>query len=396
MSADRTAPPLSRATAPGQPHSAASTTRRSFLATAGLATAAAATRPATLACASPLLFKPTQEGASPSLPPISLLCSLADNTVALLRTDSPYPVARLSIPAPRAHAAHPTLPITYLVNATSEHDHRPRGSVSAIHRDLRTNTLTPLATEPLALHSTHPERLAVSPSGEHLLALSAHSGSLTLLPLAPDGSLQPVTHTVRLPGRGPLSTQPRSAPFAAVFHPSAPLLYVTDRGTDSLLVFHCTSDALTLLHRHALPPAFAPTELTLTTPTTLVLASSTAATLLALPLNAQALPSGSVTLHNLRGSTTGPILLDPRTGHLLAITHAPGNSTFLSELHPALTTLRTTHLPGLVSVAQVALHDRTLLLAGNPHLLALDLGRGPAHQPRVLLRDHATLGLQLL
>lgn len=391
---------------PAQPN------RRSFLATAGLTGVAAALRPR-LAHASALVGPLPEE-----LSTIHLLCSSASSLAAEASLAEKVSLAEeashaerpgtllslhphrssqtgIPLPAPRTHAHHPTLPIFYVANAVEQRAGLPRGAVSAVRIDRSTGALHLLATEPLALFATRPERLAVSPGGHHLL-VPAH-GSISLLPLLPDGRPGVVTHAFRLPGRGPNPTQIRSAPFAATFHPTAPLAYVSDQGTDSLLVLSLAADSLSLAHRHRLPAGFEPTHLALSRDaTSLFVRSATSAILLHLSLDrATGLPSATMRLHALPGETGGPIHLDPATGVLLATSHHRG-LTLLSRVDavsraPALGS--TTPIPDLSRPSQLALVGRTLLVAGDPHLIALDLDQSPLQPPRNLLSNQTTFGL---
>ena len=82
-------------------------------------------------------------------------------------------------------------------------------------------------------------REAVDPSGKFLVMANYTSGSVAVLPIAPDGSLKDQHQLVPLPGEpGPHKIeQVSSHPHDIVFDPSGRFVLVPDKGLDRMFVF---------------------------------------------------------------------------------------------------------------------------------------------------------------
>jgi 6-phosphogluconolactonase len=82
-------------------------------------------------------------------------------------------------------------------------------------------------------------REAVDPSGKFLVVANYGSGSVAVLPIAPDGSLKDQHQLVQLPGEpGPHKVeQVSSHPHDIVFDPSGRFVLVPDKGLDRVFVF---------------------------------------------------------------------------------------------------------------------------------------------------------------
>jgi 6-phosphogluconolactonase len=82
-------------------------------------------------------------------------------------------------------------------------------------------------------------REAVDPSGKFLVMANYASGSVAVLPIAPDGSLKDQHQVVQLPGEpGPHKIeQTGSHPHDIVFDPSGRFVLVPDKGLDRVFVF---------------------------------------------------------------------------------------------------------------------------------------------------------------
>ena len=82
-------------------------------------------------------------------------------------------------------------------------------------------------------------RQAVDPGGKFLIVANYASGSVAVLPIAPDGSLQDQHQLLDLPGEpGPHKIeQPGSHPHDVVFDPSGRFVLVPDKGLDRVFVF---------------------------------------------------------------------------------------------------------------------------------------------------------------
>jgi 6-phosphogluconolactonase len=82
-------------------------------------------------------------------------------------------------------------------------------------------------------------REAVDPSGKYLVVANYASGSVAVLPIAPDGSLKDQHQLVQLPGEpGPHKVEQQSShPHDIVFDPSGKFVLVPDKGLDRVFVF---------------------------------------------------------------------------------------------------------------------------------------------------------------
>ena len=82
-------------------------------------------------------------------------------------------------------------------------------------------------------------REAVDPSGKFLVMANYASGSVAVLPIAPDGSLKDQHQLVPLPGEpGPHKVEQMSShPHDVVFDPSGRFVLVPDKGLDRVFVF---------------------------------------------------------------------------------------------------------------------------------------------------------------
>jgi 6-phosphogluconolactonase len=82
-------------------------------------------------------------------------------------------------------------------------------------------------------------REAVDPSGKFLVMANYSSGSVAVLPIAPDGSLKDQHQLVQLPGEpGPHKVEQMSShPHDIVFDPSGRFVLVPDKGLDRVFAF---------------------------------------------------------------------------------------------------------------------------------------------------------------
>ncbi|WP_327029410.1 lactonase family protein [Micromonospora sp. NBC_01740] len=129
-------------------------------------------------------------------------------------------------PSPSFLARHPRLPVLYAVNEL------PDGQVSAF-RVGADGELTPLGTRPTG--GAEPCHLAVVPDGGHLVVANYGGGSVTVLPLDPDGAPGERSDLVQHEGHGPDRERQERA-HAHMVNPDpgqGPLLAV-DLGTDSI------------------------------------------------------------------------------------------------------------------------------------------------------------------
>ncbi len=143
---------------------------------------------------------------------------------------------------------HPKLPVLYVVHDVAAWDHRPRGAVSAFRFNPSTGSLAHVGTQPLSLSATHPKH-AVLMAGAQALFVSAESGGIyNVLPIAPDGSLGPVSAIRKEFGIGEGSSAKPSAPRRAVLHADGSV-YTADPGQETVSRFEVSRNSISLQHR---------------------------------------------------------------------------------------------------------------------------------------------------
>lgn len=115
--------------------------------------------------------------------------------------------------------------------------HGDQDYASAFARDERTGQLQPLGQA--ACGGYNVVHGALDPSGRHFVVANYGSGSVAVLPLAPDGKLADYAQLVTMPGTpGPhRGEQSGSHPHQVVFDPSGRFVLVPDKGHDTVCVF---------------------------------------------------------------------------------------------------------------------------------------------------------------
>jgi 6-phosphogluconolactonase len=108
---------------------------------------------------------------------------------------------------------------------------------SAYARDAETGLLTPLGQA--ATGGTNVVHGAFDSTGRHLVVANYSTGSVAVLPVAPDGKLADATQCLSMPGApGPhRAEQASSHPHQVVFDPSGQFVLVPDKGHDTICVF---------------------------------------------------------------------------------------------------------------------------------------------------------------
>ncbi len=142
-----------------------------------------------------------------------------------------------SVPSDNAFffAFHPTQPFLYAVNVIGDYEGGTTGSVEAYAIDPATGMLTFINRQSSGgAVSAQP---AVDPSGNYVVIANYGGANVTVLPINPDGSLEPVVSTVMRTGSGPNERQDTSYPHAAVFDPAGNFVAVADLGTDEVVIY---------------------------------------------------------------------------------------------------------------------------------------------------------------
>jgi len=131
---------------------------------------------------------------------------------------------------------HPTRPFLYAVNEMEAN------SASAFAIDPQSGALTLLNSQPTG--GVWPCQASLDPSGKWLMAPNYNSGTLTVFPILPDGSLGPASdHVVHqgLPGPDP-DRQEKAHAHMIKFDPTGRFVLATDLGLDRIFIYRLDSE----------------------------------------------------------------------------------------------------------------------------------------------------------
>ncbi|MBL8642773.1 MAG: lactonase family protein [Rhodospirillaceae bacterium] len=131
--------------------------------------------------------------------------------------------------------------------------HGDLSDISSFMRDGKTGELKPLNRQ--STEGKNPVHLAVDPTNTFMVVSNHITSTLALLPLRPDGALEPVCDLVKLEGKiGPHRVeQPFAKPHQAVFDPSGRYILVPDKGLDRVFCYAIDASRKKLVQ--AAPPA---------------------------------------------------------------------------------------------------------------------------------------------
>jgi 6-phosphogluconolactonase len=138
----------------------------------------------------------------------------------------------------------------YAVIETVDFDAQPGGGVAAYSRDPVTGRITLLNSQPSA--GVEPAHLEVDPTGRFLLVANYRTGSISVFPRLPDGSLGPIVRHVQHTGSSvhPIrQTGPHT--HQLLFDPVTADLFVPDLGLDAVLVYRLEPDGSLTERREA-------------------------------------------------------------------------------------------------------------------------------------------------
>ena len=123
--------------------------------------------------------------------------------------------------------------------------HGDLSDISAFKVDKASGTLTFLNKQ--STEGKNPVHLAIDPSGRYVVVSNHIGASLAVLPIAADGSLEPLTQLVHLEGPiGPHRVeQKQSKPHFNPFDPSGRFVIVPDKGLDRTFSFRFENGQLT-------------------------------------------------------------------------------------------------------------------------------------------------------
>lgn len=150
--------------------------------------------------------------------------------------------------APSHLVMHPAKPMLYVTHAVERWEQRPRGAVSAFRFDAMSGRLTHAGTQPLSLSATHPRHAVVTADGDALFVAAESGGIYNVLPIAHDGTLQPVSAIRKEFGAGDYENSKTAAPRHVVRHADGSL-YTADTGQETISRFTADRNGITLQHR---------------------------------------------------------------------------------------------------------------------------------------------------
>lgn len=188
------------------------------------------------------------------------------------------------VSGPSFLAWHPTGRFLYAVTE------RRDGSVNAYAVDGA--ALRPLGARPTG--GVDPCHLSVDPTGRYLVTANYGSGSVTVHPIATDGSLGDRVDLVQHKGSGPV-TDRQEGPHAhqARFDPAGRYVLVNDLGADTITAYRLEGGKLAEAARTALPPGTGPRHLAFGAGDRVYLAGELSSTVTALSYDAA---SGALTV----------------------------------------------------------------------------------------------------
>jgi len=150
-------------------------------------------------------------------------------------------------PNPSFLAIHPNRRVLYAVNELEQYEGRATGAVSAFAIARDTGALTRLNEQPS--EGGAPCYVSVDRSAQVVLVANYVGGSIALLPIQPNGALDPAAQLVQHTGTGP-NAERQAAPHAHCIlpDPSNRFALAADLGADRVFVYHLDLDGKSLRH----------------------------------------------------------------------------------------------------------------------------------------------------
>lgn len=142
-------------------------------------------------------------------------------------------VSHVKTPNPSFVTVSPDERFVYAVHETAPQDGRG-GEIVAFTFNKQNGTLTLINKQPSG--GDHPCHVEIDKTGKWLFASNYSSGSLSVLPINPDGSLGPA-NVIQLTGSGIHSRQKGPHTHGAIVSADNRWLFVTDLGIDKVMIY---------------------------------------------------------------------------------------------------------------------------------------------------------------
>jgi 6-phosphogluconolactonase (cycloisomerase 2 family) len=152
-------------------------------------------------------------------------------------------------------AIHPTQQVLYVINEIADYEGQDAGSMEAYAIDPETGQLSLLNRQAVG---SIPAHLAVDPTGSYIVVGNYVGASYQVLPINPDGSLEPVSGEVIQSGTGPHERQEAPHPHAVVFDPAGAYIATADLGIDKVEIFRLDNGGLAKVSEANLAPGSGP------------------------------------------------------------------------------------------------------------------------------------------
>ena len=197
-----------------------------------------------------------QQKPSPDAPPSELIVHIGTYTgpsskgiyVSRLNTATgalTEPVLAADTPSPSFLALHPSRDLLYAVNEIGDYEGKRAGSVSAFAIDRKTGLLKLINRQPSG--GGGPAHISTDRKGTHVLVANYGGGSVAALPIAPDGSLRPMSGFVQHSGSSVNPARQKEPHAHSIdLDPSGQRAYVADLGLDKILIYRFDAGAGTL------------------------------------------------------------------------------------------------------------------------------------------------------
>jgi 6-phosphogluconolactonase len=132
----------------------------------------------------------------------------------------------------------------FAVAETMEYQGKEGGGVASFAIDQSTGELTKLSSQPTA--GGAPCHLTTNPESTFLFVANHEHGNVSMLPINPNGTLEPASDVVQHEGSGPGPTQQGPHAHCTVFDPDGKRLLVVDKGIDKVMIYKVDTGNRTL------------------------------------------------------------------------------------------------------------------------------------------------------